>query len=188
MLNVYDIAYNSKIYGPGLRTVIWFQGCNIQCKGCINPHLWNFAHKDLYTVNSLADKVINSDVTLLGGEPLEQENIQEFIKELKSRKIGIILFTGYSLEELKGSHLECAKLCDVVISEPFQIDRINPKLFLRGSENQNITFYSDRYNPNSFEEAESLEVIIGEHIEIHGRNDDKFIWELLDKIDIEKPK
>lgn len=188
MLNVYDIALNCRIYGPELRTVIWFQGCSIQCKGCINPHLWSFDCKELISVNSLVDKIPNNDVTLLGGEPLDQEGILDFVKELKRKEIGIILFTGYSIRELQGSRLECTKLCDVVISEPFEIDQLNPKLYLRGSDNQVITFNSDRYNPSDFEQSESIEVIIGNQVEIHGRNDDKFLWELLKKSDAKQSK
>ncbi|PKK99756.1 MAG: hypothetical protein CVV57_01510 [Tenericutes bacterium HGW-Tenericutes-2] len=181
MLNVYDIAFNSRIYGPDLRTVIWFQGCSIHCKGCINQHLWSFDCKEYNTINSLVDKIPNNDVTLLGGEPLDQRHILEFLKELKIRKIGVILFTGYSLSELQGSKLECTRLCDVVISEPFEIDKLNPKLYLRGSDNQIITFNSDRYNPRDFEQHESIEVIIGNQVEIHGRNNEEFLWKLLDE-------
>ena len=40
MLSVYAIE-KSEIYGHGKRVVIWFSGCSLHCKGCINSHLWN---------------------------------------------------------------------------------------------------------------------------------------------------
>lgn len=179
MLNIYQIATNSRIYGPDLRTVIWFQGCSIQCKGCINPHLWSFDDRRLMTIDEVKKAVVNNHVTFLGGEPLDQPEILELIKELVGNDIGIILFTGYSYKKLAGEKLECANLCDVVISEPFELKHMNPRLYLRGSENQIIRINSNRYQFSDFDKVESVEVIIGNSVEIHGRTTEDFVWNLL---------
>lgn len=179
ILNVHHIAYNSKIYGPGHRDVIWFKGCKIRCKGCINPHLWSFDTEDEIDMDELIDKIKANDVTLLGGEPLDQEHIFDFILKLKLKNIGIILFTGYSYKDLKESKLSAAKLCDVVISEPFELDKQDDSLYLRGSSNQIITFHTNRYHKDLFYERTEYELSISSNIEFRGRKREKFLIDLL---------
>ena len=67
MLNVYKIIHYSTIYGPKMRTVIWFKGCSLRCKGCINPELWSKDPATLYSVEDLVKEVKGKEVTLLGG-------------------------------------------------------------------------------------------------------------------------
>lgn len=184
MLNVYRIANHCKIYGKGDRTAIWFQGCSIHCKGCINPHLWSFKKANLMEVDELVDAIKDEEVTLLGGDPLDQPDILLFIQALKKKNIGIILFTGYSLTKLSGNQLLATQLSDAVISEPFILSLLDPNLYLMGSSNQILTLNTNRYTLDDFEKKESVEVIIGDQVEIHGRQTDKFLWNLLG----EKPK
>lgn len=96
MLNVYKIAYDSKIYGPNKRTVIWFRGCSIRCKNCINPELWERDSSVNKSVEEVLSLIKNNDVTILGGEPLDQEDLELLIDKLIDQKKSIILFTGYS--------------------------------------------------------------------------------------------
>jgi anaerobic ribonucleoside-triphosphate reductase activating protein len=179
MLNVYKIAIDTKIYGVGKRTAIWFQGCSIRCKGCINPHLWSFVEKNLISPKELAKSIAGSEVTLLGGEPLDQADILEFIKELKLRDIGIILFTGYSLTNLKGDKLTAVQLCDAVISEPFELSLEDPHLYLRGSSNQVLTLNSERYSLEDFNGNEAMEVVVADGVEVRGRQTSRFLWDML---------
>lgn len=176
MLNIHKIIYNSNIYGPGSRTVIWFKGCSIRCEGCINTELWSFEIEQTFTVEQLVNKIQGNEVSLIGGEPLDQNDIEEFIMHLKKNDIGIVLFTGYSLNDIQ--KFEIAKLCDIVVSEPFKLKEINSGLYLRGSNNQLITFFSNRYNNFTFKEIENYELIINDQIEIRGRDKD-FIDKIL---------
>ncbi|MDE7092200.1 MAG: 4Fe-4S cluster-binding domain-containing protein, partial [Muribaculaceae bacterium] len=41
-MRVVDIVDGTSVDGPGLRTTIYFAGCNHRCPGCHNPHTWNF--------------------------------------------------------------------------------------------------------------------------------------------------
>lgn len=170
MLNVHKLFHGSRIYGPGIRDVIWFKGCTLHCKDCINKDLWPGDPEFLYAPQELADSICEKEVTLLGGEPLQQEDILSFIRELKRRGIGIVLFTGYELTNLRGDQLEAAKLCDCVISGPFDPSKKDDSLYLRGSSNQRIDFFSDRYSPSLFRKPASYEVLIGNNMELHGRN------------------
>ncbi len=177
--NVHHIAHNSKIYGPSNRDVIWFKGCHIRCKGCINPQLWSFDKENEMKLIDVLNNVEANDITLLGGEPLDQEYLLELIVELKKRDIGIILFTGYSYKELTGRKLQTVKLCDVVISEPFDINKKDDSLYLRGSSNQILTFNTNRYQHSDFLEKTEYELVINDTLEFRGRKNISFIEELL---------
>ena len=130
MLNVYKIDADNSIYGPGKRTVIWFRGCSIRCAGCINPELWKRDDKSNVLIDSLLSNISNEGVTLLGGEPLDQENIEIFIDKLKTLDKSIILFTGYSLNNIDDNKKRIASKCDVVISEPFIKNLKDDSLYL----------------------------------------------------------
>lgn len=179
MLKIYKIAHNSKIYGPSNRDVIWFKGCSLHCKNCINPELWSFEGANLLSVEETIAQLESKHVTLLGGEPLQQEDILLFIKGLKHKKIGIILFTGYEENELFGDVKKAADLCDVVIYGRY-IDKLkDDSLYLRGSLNQSIVFNTRKYKPKQFKKHNSYEVNIEGNLELHGRNK-KLIDDLLE--------
>ena len=75
MLKIYKIAHDSKIYGPGIRDVIRFKGCSLHCKNCINPELWSTRGAKLFSVDEAVNQLKSKHLTLLGGEPLQQEDI-----------------------------------------------------------------------------------------------------------------
>lgn len=170
MLNVHKVFHGSRIYGPGLRDVIWFKGCSLHCKGCINKELWSFDPESLYSPRELAETITSTEVTLLGGEPLQQAEILEFILELKKRDIGIILFTGYELKDLDERKLSVTSLCDCVISGPFDHSKKDDSLYLMGSTNQRIDLFSSRYSMEDFRKPSSYEAILGDGMELHGRS------------------
>ena len=87
-----SIRFNrSLVDGPGVRTVIFFQGCDIHCKGCQNPSAWDMSKgtpcetDDL--VNLLREKVANKKITLSGGEPLMQKDAVLDIVKASTNKI-----------------------------------------------------------------------------------------------------
>lgn len=178
-MNVAKIVHNSRIYGPGARTVIWFQGCSIGCEGCINPDLIPFVAREEISVNNLVKKVEDCNVTLLGGEPLDQEDIYDFLIELKRNNIEVVLFTGYEwsdLTELQQSVI--SETCQFAVLGPFNKSQFNQSLYLRGSENQEIKVFDS--NILIDDNAESYEVILGDSIEIRGRVS-KDIFDILEK-------
>lgn len=83
--------------GPGIRFVIFMQGCMLRCKYCQNCDTWSLKGGELYTVSSIVDKILryksyfdvsNGGVTISGGEPLLQV---DFLIELftKLKELGI---------------------------------------------------------------------------------------------------
>ncbi|MEE1043541.1 MAG: pyruvate formate-lyase-activating protein, partial [Clostridia bacterium] len=92
--------------GPGVRFVVFTQGCNLRCGCCHNPDTWNVAGGTEYTPNELADKAEryrtyfgkDGGVTVSGGEPLLQaEFVKELFLECHNRNINTCLDTSGSI-------------------------------------------------------------------------------------------
>lgn len=180
MLNVYKIVNNSVIYGPNKRSVIWFRGCSIRCKDCINKELWNRNPNSYQSISKVVNQIKNDDITILGGEPLDQEDMELFIDKLKEQNKGIILFTGYSINDYDERKKRITSKCDVVISEPFIKELQDDSLYLRGSSNQILTINTDRYSSSDMNSNNSFEIDITDlSIQSLGRNK-KIICDLLD--------
>lgn len=88
--------------GPGIRVVIFFNGCKLRCKYCHNPETW-VRGKDNYTVDEVYNKIMrcepyfrnNGGVTFSGGEPLlHSDFIIELCKKLKENNIHTALDTA----------------------------------------------------------------------------------------------
>lgn len=106
--------------GPGIRTVIFFNGCKLRCKYCHNPEMWTKKDNN-YTVDEVVHKVLrskpyfknNGGVTFSGGEPLlHSDFIIEVSKKLKKENINICLDTaGVG----NGNYDELLKYIDIVL-------------------------------------------------------------------------
>ena len=88
--------------GPGIRNVVFLNGCSLRCKFCHNPEMWNKG-KTIITPQELVDKVVryktyfkdNGGVTFSGGEPLLQPSfLIETCKLLKENNINIAIDTA----------------------------------------------------------------------------------------------
>ena len=105
-----SIRWNrSLVDGPGVRTVVFLQGCDLHCEGCQNPSTWEIGAGTELTVDELADcikaNVQNKKVTISGGEPLVQS---EAVVALLDRLQGfdIALYTGHSITEVPQAILD----------------------------------------------------------------------------------
>ncbi len=106
--------------GPGIRVVVFFNGCSLRCKFCHNPEMF-FRQKDNIDVDELIKKIKrfkpyfkgNGGVTFSGGEPLLQVDfLIELSKALKEEGIHIALDTaGVGI----GKYDEILDLVDLVI-------------------------------------------------------------------------
>lgn len=105
-MRINSIRYNNSVVdGPGIRTVLFMQGCDLHCKGCQNKSTWNINKgieidiDDL--VNELNKKVFNKKITISGGEPLMQkEALIELINKLSDLGFDIALYTGHQKEDV----------------------------------------------------------------------------------------
>ncbi len=73
--------------GPGIRFVVFLQGCNLRCGCCHNPDTWNVSEGVEYTAEQIVDRAchykeyfgISGGITVSGGEPLLQSG---FVKDI----------------------------------------------------------------------------------------------------------
>lgn len=104
---IHSIESMGLVDGPGIRTVIFFQGCALRCQFCHNPDTWDFSGGETYTPELLIKKIVrfkpyykkNGGVTFSGGEPLMQpEFLAEILKLCKQEGIHTCIDTaGYGL-------------------------------------------------------------------------------------------
>lgn len=160
--NIGDIGYDCSIYGPGKRTVIWFQGCTLGCKGCWNTQFQSQEPNQLIDREDLLEMIVNhgNDVTFLGGEPLQQsDNLSWLVHRLNDLGIGMMLYTGYEMDEIR-QNKEWSEICDkadILIPGRFVESLRDTNLRWRGSSNQKILF---RQNPTKVEEMNEVEIVI----------------------------
>ena len=84
---VHSIQSLGTVDGPGLRFVVFLQGCNLRCKCCHNPDTWECKSEKQFTAEEITEKAIKyreyfgekGGITLSGGEPLLQP---EFVYEV----------------------------------------------------------------------------------------------------------
>ena len=90
--------------GPGIRFVVFMQGCHLKCKYCQNRDTWDINLGEQYTVKQVVEKIMryknyivasNGGVTLSGGEPLlQQDFVISLFQELKKQNISTCLDTS----------------------------------------------------------------------------------------------
>lgn len=120
MASVSSIETFGTVDGPGIRTVVFFNKCNLRCIYCHNPEMWSSQPNNM-SVEELVGKVIKNKnyfgddggVTFSGGEPLlHSDFIIEVSKELKKHNIHIALDTaGVG----NGNYEEVLKYIDLII-------------------------------------------------------------------------
>ena len=148
-IKVAGIVDESIVDGPGIRFVVFVQGCKHKCEGCHNSHTQNFSGGEYMSVSSLIKRVkenpLLDGVTLSGGEPFEQSGaVSIFAKELKELNYNVITYSGFTYEDIErkgeenSSYLELLNNTDVLIDGRFEMPKRNLKLNFRGSENQRI--------------------------------------------------
>ena len=143
------IIRESIVDGPGLRFAVYCQGCPHNCEGCHNPSTHDFGGgKDTEIQRILAEVDKNPSIkglTFSGGEPFCQpEGFLELAKGAKERDLDIVIFTGYTYEELmelnesRPSIGELISYAELIVDGRFEISQRDLSLRFRGSRNQRI--------------------------------------------------
>lgn len=136
--------------GPGVRCVVFLNGCKLRCKYCHNPEMWKMQEKN-YTPEELVQKILrykpyfknNGGVTFSGGEPLLQsEFLIEVMKLLKKENIHICLDTaGVG----NGNYEEVLKYTDLVLFDIKHTDVLKYKE-LTGLDNTESEIFLNEVN------------------------------------------
>ena len=147
---------------------LFVQGCHFHCKGCFNQETWDFNGGKEWTPEieeqfiQLANKPYIKRISILGGEPLADENVRDvynLIAQLKDRypEKKVWLYTGYEWEKIveeshtirveNGDYLSnlyrygAIVFADIVVDGKFQLDKqdlYNDNIVFAGSTNQRV--------------------------------------------------
>lgn len=131
---IHSIESMGLVDGPGIRVVVFFQGCSLRCKYCHNPDTWEYGGGEEYTASELVDKIkrykpyfetSNGGVTFSGGEPLRQpEFLIEALKLCKQEGIHTCIDTsGFGV----GMYDEILKYTDLVLFDIKELTKENYK-------------------------------------------------------------
>lgn len=138
---------DSIVDGPGIRYALFTQGCPRACPGCHNPQTHDPNGGVEYTVEQILKEIDSNPlldgVTLSGGEPFMQARpLVDLAREIKTRHLNLIIYTGYYWEELIQAQNpdwhNLIELTDVIVDGPFIQSFHDWKLKFMGSSNQRI--------------------------------------------------
>lgn len=149
MLRIAGVVRESIVDGPGLRFVVFVQGCPYHCPGCHNPQSHDFSGGQLYPVERILDEICKNPmihgVTFSGGEPFCQaQALSQLGQLIKDKGMHLMTYTGYRFEELmqmgetQPEILSLLRVCDVLVDGPFLLSQKSLMLHFRGSRNQRI--------------------------------------------------
>jgi anaerobic ribonucleoside-triphosphate reductase activating protein len=184
----------SRANGPGLRAVVFFQGCTLRCRGCWNPKSHPFNGSEM-TVEAVAHEVLQAHtehflegVTFSGGEPMQQaDSLLGLMHSLRRQapELSFGMFSGYAEHELaqgqywvwgdgsseqhrKSLWQEIRACLDFAILGRFiQAQPIH--MPLRTSRNQVLRLFSNRYTPADFsEQLTEVSIHEGGQVEVTG--------------------
>ena len=152
--------------GEGVGVALFVQGCpSPQCKGCFNPETWDFnggrewTHNIKETLFRLIDRDYIKRVSILGGEPLAAQNLNDvldLIREIKNKYSNktVWIYSGYTWDQimypivtddfnLKRDEMihkrrEVVSLCDVLVDGRYIESQRDITLKWRGSKNQRV--------------------------------------------------
>lgn len=164
-LRIHSILERSEANGPGVRSVVWFQGCQIKCPGCWNPETHRSETGDLVSVADLSKRLLAigcNGITFTGGEPLDQmDGCIELARQLKSAGKSVVMFTGYELSQVRNRvALGVLERCfDTILCGPYNRALEDPtKLGLL--RDKVVWHLSERYCDEDFVSLPEAELII----------------------------
>ena len=149
-IRIAGIITESVVDGPGLRLVIFCQGCYHNCPGCHNPDTHDIRGgtevKQDQLLKLVDETPLIRGVTLSGGEPMLQAEqllgLARYVKQVK--QFNLVTYTGYLYEDLlkiaqdNTAVAELLQLTDWLIDGPYLEKERDLSIAFRGSRNQRI--------------------------------------------------
>ena len=151
--------------GEGIGISIFFSGCDFHCKNCFNKELWNYSYgyefndATIETIISLANKPYITRLSILGGDPLMEQNLDCVLQLVNRFRLSfpnksIWIYSGYtwnqvmypvitddfnpSRDELLRKRKEIVKQCTVMVDGRYIDSQRNPSKKWAGSDNQRV--------------------------------------------------
>ncbi|MDE7125153.1 MAG: anaerobic ribonucleoside-triphosphate reductase activating protein [Muribaculaceae bacterium] len=144
-IRVVAIVEGTSVDGPGLRTSVYFAGCEHHCPGCHNTHTWDTEAGVSMSVSEIIDKIKASGsrlVTFSGGDPMFQARLLvPLAQKLHAAGFDIWCYTGYTFESIMASErmMELMPYINVLVDGPYvSALRDTRNLLFRGSSNQRL--------------------------------------------------
>lgn len=155
-LRVSRLQERTEVLGPGVRSVVWFQGCSLRCAGCMAQSMNDDPAHETWSPGALAKRLCGlagiEGVTLSGGDPFDQPPealcaLAEAVR--RDSDLSIMVFTGRTLAQLRRQlppalSERLFSNIDILVDGPY-VEELNDGSMWRGSSNQEIHFLTPRY-------------------------------------------
>ena len=148
-MRIAGLVEESIVDGPGFRMAVFAQGCHIHCPGCHNPETHDpDGGREADTEDMIARMRQNpllDGITLTGGGPfLQPEACLMLARAAHAQGLNVWAYSGQTLEQLLALRAERPFLgelleeIDVLVDDPFLLERRTLDLRFRGSDNQRV--------------------------------------------------
>lgn len=148
-LKIAGIIRESIVDGPGIRFVVFTQGCSHRCPGCHNPQTHDPEGGNWISTDRILEEIdknpLLKGVTFSGGEPFEQPRaMAELARGVVEKGLDLVTYSGYTFEELLQMAEEDEDIryilehCRMLIDGRFQLENKTLALPFRGSTNQRL--------------------------------------------------
>lgn len=135
--------------GEGVGVALFVSGCPFHCEGCFNSEAWDYEYGHEFTPDTmemlarLLEKPYVQRISILGGEPLADKNIDTVGRIILTLKIvmpdkKIWLYSGFRYEDLNLYQRRIVSGVDVFVDGPFVEAEKDLRLKFRGSRNQRV--------------------------------------------------
>lgn len=139
----------SVVDGPGLRFVLFAQGCEHHCPGCHNPQTHDLDGGNLVDLADIFDRIKKTKlirgVTFSGGEPfLQAAPLVQLARQIRALGLGVMTYSGYRFEELLALAARDKAVKDLLAASDILVDgrfiaaQRDISLAFRGSANQRL--------------------------------------------------
>ena len=139
---------HSSVNGPGVRYVLFVQGCSHHCPGCQNPETHDISEGVEMEVEEVVSDILATryldGLTLSGGDPLFQPEASfEIAKRVKESGLDIWMYTGWTFEQIMDGKAgqkakEVLSFIDVLVDGPYVEALRSEDVIWRGSTNQHL--------------------------------------------------
>lgn len=143
-IRIAGLVPESVVDGPGLRMVVFFQGCPHRCPGCHNPETHDIHGGRLISLEEVVHQVsynpLLQGLTISGGEPfLQPQAVQSLAQQIQQQGKDVVVYTGYHYERLLHKFgPEIMNSIYLLIDGPYLEGERDLSLAYRGSRNQRI--------------------------------------------------
>lgn len=178
--HIHSIQSLGTVDGPGVRTVVFTEGCPLRCVYCHNPDTWERSSEHLREASEVAEQILrfypyikNGGVTFSGGEPcLEAAFLCELSALLKSRGLHLALDTSGAVYNSEVEAL--LEYIDLVLLDIKMVDEESYRKYIGGSLSATLDFLGTLA-------ARRIPVVI-RHVVVPGINDNEQSIRALAKI------